>query len=61
MYVVFFLGGENELILEIVSDYNIPVAFDFPAGHGDENFPMIFGREIEFSVKKEGSSIIFSD
>ena len=51
----------NELILEIVSDYNIPVAFDFPAGHGEENFPMIFGREIEFSVKKEGSSIIFSD
>ena len=42
-------------------DYNIPVAFDFPAGHGEENFPMIFGREIEFSVKKEGSSIIFSD
>tara|TARA_B100001564_G_C20573520_1_gene639534 strand:+ start:81 stop:1160 length:1080 start_codon:yes stop_codon:yes gene_type:complete len=51
----------NELILEIVSEYNIPVAFDFPAGHGEKNFPMILGREIEFSVSKESTSIIFSD
>ncbi len=55
--------GRNlkELILEIVSDYNIPVAFDFPAGHGKENFPLILGREIEFIVEKEDSSIIFSN
>ena len=55
--------GRNlkELILEIVSDYNIPVAFDFPAGHGKENFPLILGREIEFIVEKEYSSIIFSN
>ena len=51
----------NELILEIVREYEIPVMFDFPAGHGEENFPMIFGREIELNVKKEVASIIFSD
>ena len=55
--------GRNlkELILEIVSDYNIPVLFDFPAGHGKENFPLILGREIELIVEKEDSNIIFSD
>ena len=55
--------GRNlkELILEIVSDYNIPVVFDFPAGHGKENFPLILGREIELIVEKEDSNIIFSD
>ena len=55
--------GRNlkELILEIVSDYNIPVLFDFPAGHGKENFPLILGREIELVVEKEDSNIIFSD
>ena len=55
--------GRNlkELILEIVSDYNIPVLFDFPAGHGKENFPLILGREIEFIVEEEDSSIIFSN
>ena len=55
--------GRNlkELILEIVSDYNIPVLFDFPAGHGKENFPLILGREIELVVEKEDSIIIFSD
>ena len=55
--------GRNlkELILEIVSDYNIPVLFDFPAGHGKENFPLILGRDIELIVEKEDSKIIFSD
>ena len=55
--------GRNlkELILEIISDYNIPVLFDFPAGHGKENFPLILGREIELIVEKEDSNIIFSD
>ena len=55
--------GRNlkELILEIISDYNIPVVFDFPAGHGKENFPLILGREIELIVEKEDSNIIFSD
>ena len=55
--------GRNlkELVLEIVSDYNIPVLFDFPAGHGKENFPLILGREIELIVEKEDSNIIFSD
>ena len=55
--------GRNlkELILEIVSDYNIPVLFDFPAGHGKENFPLILGREIELIVEKEDSNIIFSN
>jgi len=55
--------GRNlkELILEIVSDYNIPVLFDFPAGHGKENFPLILGREIELIVEKEDSNIIFLD
>ena len=55
--------GRNlkELILEIISDYNIPVVFDFPAGHGKENFPLILGREIELIVEKEDSNIIFSN
>ena len=55
--------GRNlkELILEIVDEYNFPVSFGFPAGHGINNYPMILGREIEFNVSKENTKIIFSD
>ena len=51
----------NELILDIVNEYKIPVVFGFPAGHGEKNFPMIFGREIELIVSKEGADIKFYD
>jgi len=55
--------GRNlkELILDIVNEYEIPVVFGFPAGHGEKNFPMILGREIELIVSKEGADIKFYD
>ncbi len=55
--------GRNlkELIIEIVKEYNFPVSFGFPAGHGDKNYPLILGREIKFDVAKEKTNIIFSD
>jgi len=55
--------GRNlkELIIEIVKEYNFPVSFGFPAGHGDKNYPLILGREIKFDVSKEKTNIIFSD
>ena len=42
-------------------DDNFPVVFDFPAGHGEKNFPMILGREIELIVSKESADIKFYD
>jgi len=55
--------GRNlkELILDIVDEYEIPVVFGFPAGHGEKNFPMILGREIELIVSKESANIKFYD
>ena len=37
--------GKNvqELILEHTTDYNYPIAFDFPSGHIPNNQPIIFG------------------
>ena len=51
----------NELIIEIVDEYKIPVVFGFPAGHGQKNYPMILGREIEINTTKENTHIVFSD
>jgi len=55
--------GKNlyEVINEIVEEYNFPVIYGFPAGHGQENLPLIFGRNIEINVSKNKSEIRFSN
>jgi len=40
----------EELILSIVKKYNIPVLFDFPAGHEDKNLPLIFGKKVHLEI-----------
>ncbi|WP_406685418.1 LD-carboxypeptidase [Seonamhaeicola sp. MEBiC1930] len=51
----------EQLILDVLSDYNFPVAFNMPSGHEKDNRALIFGRTIELTVKKEQSTIIFKD
>jgi muramoyltetrapeptide carboxypeptidase len=47
--------GKNaqEIILNIVSEYNFPVVFDFPAGHLDNNNSLIMGKEVSLKVSKK--------
>ena len=54
--------GKNaeEIISEIMSDYNIPVCFGFPAGHLNHNNPIIMGRQAEFIVENRGCSLKFN-
>ncbi len=55
--------GKNlyEIINEIVEDYNIPVMYGFPAGHGEKNLPLIFGRNVQINVRENKSEIRFSN
>ena len=41
----------EEIILERVADKGIPVCFDFPAGHIDDNRAIILGRKIRLSIR----------
>lgn len=52
-----WVGGVGQLLLDAVKDYGIPVAFDFPAGHTDENLPVILGQTVKFTVDEEEASI----
>ena len=55
--------GKNlhEIINEIAEEYNIPVMYGFPAGHGEKNLPLIFGRNVQIIVSENKSEIRFSN
>ena len=40
----------EEIIRDLVSEYNYPVAFGFPAGHINDNNPLVFGEKVKFEV-----------
>jgi muramoyltetrapeptide carboxypeptidase len=44
----------ESVISEIIKPYQIPVCFDFPSGHIDNNYPLILGEKAEFSVDNSG-------
>lgn len=48
-----------EIIQEIVSKYNYPVCYNFPAGHLPDNRALIFGQAVNLDVKKEKVFIDF--
>jgi len=48
----------EEIILDAVSEYDYPVAFNFPAGHQNENFALKMGIKTTLSVNTE--SVIIS-
>ena len=50
-----FPGGVYGVISEAVKDCNIPVCFNFPAGHVDNNQPLKMGAEYKLNVSKEKS------
>ena len=53
--------GKNakEIILDIVSEYDFPVVFDFPAGHLKDNRALVFGRNVELEVGKNNTHLLF--
>jgi len=40
----------KEIIRDVVSEYAYPVAFNIPAGHINENLPLLFGEKASFTV-----------
>lgn len=48
----------NEIIKNIIKDYNFPVIFNFPAGHGNINYPLIIGQKTTIISDKTYSKVI---
>lgn len=54
-----FGKNADEIIRELMEEYNYPVCFGFPAGHDEQNFPLIMGATIEMEITPQGTSILF--
>ncbi|SRX72469.1 S66 peptidase family protein [Aequorivita antarctica] len=48
---VYFGKTAEEIIMELVKDYNYPVILNFPSGHIPDNRALIFGREIKIDIQ----------
>ena len=55
-----FGKAAEEIIHDILSTYDFPICFGFPAGHLDDNRPLIMGRQVELEVDDKKSRVIFS-
>ena len=49
----------EEMILEICKEYDFPIAFNFPAGHREDNQALIMGREVKLEVNSENVILKF--
>lgn len=49
----------QEIIKDAVAEYNYPVAFDFPAGHINDNRTLVFGKSVHLLVEKEQTMLTY--
>ncbi len=49
----------EEIIYNAVSEYNYPVAFNFPSGHIETNYPLILGGEAALNVSDNEVNLQF--
>ena len=49
----------EEVILEKVKESSIPICFNFPIGHIDDNRAMIIGETVELEVGPHGASLYY--
>ena len=51
-----------DMITEVfLDDVQIPVAFGFPAGHGDVNYPLLMGATVHLSVSGDSFTVTWPD
>ncbi len=50
----------QEMVENMVSDYDFPVAYNLPIGHIDHSLPIIEGAEVELSITETDVHLNFS-
>ena len=49
----------EDAILEKVKDNNVPICFNFPTGHIEDNRAMIIGAMVELEVNEQGAKLCY--
>ncbi len=49
----------EEIIMDVVKEYDYPIFFNFPAGHIEDNRALIMGREVELNVTENKIALSF--
>jgi len=57
---VYFGKTAEEIIVDLVKEYNYPVITNFPAGHIRNNRALILGRDVELNVQSSTINVQFS-
>ena len=52
-----FTSMDDMIARQYLADYDGPVAFDFPAGHGEKNYPLLMGVEAHLDVSDGGYTL----
>ena len=47
----------EQLVLDALSDYDFPIAFNMPAGHEKDNRAIILGQQMKLTVNKTASTL----
>ncbi|MEI7596950.1 MAG: LD-carboxypeptidase [Bacteroidota bacterium] len=47
----------EQIVFDNLKELNIPIAFNFPAGHIEENYAFILGSEVQVNVSKNSNTI----
>lgn len=58
-YSIPFDSVSNQIILSHFRELNIPICFNFPAGHIGDNRALVLGAEAKLLVDSHNSSLIF--
>jgi muramoyltetrapeptide carboxypeptidase len=53
------VDSAQAMLAERLKKYDIPIISGFPAGHGNENLPLIMGAEVEMDVTDSGATLSF--
>lgn len=51
----------EQLVLDALSEYDFPIAFNMPAGHEPDNRALILGKRIELNVSKGKSTLRYTE
>lgn len=59
-------GGAYQGVADMIRraffpDSDIPIAFGFPAGHGDVNYPLLMGEKVRLQIGEDGFTLEWTD